>query len=708
MIYFVLNNILAIYISICLTQLLVSNGEGFRWSLIAITNFAFIVYAVVITTGCFGTLSSQSIVIVLIFVAVCITPSVWLQWRYNKKCLSFNIASLWGNNGNNKDALVLKFALILFSGFIAEWVCKSFILGTYFGPDDLVYHASITAQWIVDKKITLVPFSYQAYYPFNAEIMSLWFMLPFHNDTYTSITSFYWVLLSLAGIITILHLLGYTVTSCILISAIFIGSTGVQGTTVQKILQSVSANDLVGPAMVLAGIALLFTNDRLSLRDRSVNSLYCGLMIGYAIGTKISFAPIAIVIVVWLFLSRNDPNSFKQRTAFALLFILGLVLTGGFWYIRNILIIGNPLFPAEFGPFRGPFSLDDQHRTKLISWVTRSPANLNQWLHIGKGLGNWPLHFGILSTIGYIAAIYFLIKNWSNRINTRVVWRQQALLLITGVILFFTFFLLPFSATTNHPNIGLRPAGRYVIFSYAVGLLLFSRLIDGNRRSANFWKMVVLFVLLTLPVYEKKLIIFAIFAMAAAVVYFIPQERICTKVLNLKYAGTFFLIATFTFLVFWHPYKKQLTDKNFYFSIGPPGKVFKELENFPDASRIGYFSPLPYNNTPFYRLFGRRLQMKPVPLDYDGSVPEPLHTRPLEKFGSWWEEWDKLGREINQREFQFNIMQSTVQYVIISQFPYDKWPAQYDIFKKMDNAIQIYNDRYSAIWKILKVKPDQK
>jgi membrane protein implicated in regulation of membrane protease activity len=429
-------------------------------------------------------------------------------------------------------------------------------------------------------------------------------------------------------------------------------------------------------------------------------------MMGYAVGTKVSFAPIAVVIVLWLLLARDDVNSFRQRTSFVLLFILGMVVTGGFWYIRNVLITGNPLYPAEFGPFRGPFSLDDQHRTKLISWIIQSPTDLNQWLRIARDLGNWPLHYGIISTIGYITAIYFLIKNWPNRV--KVVWRRQALLLIAGVLLFITFFLLPYSATTNHPTTGMRAANRYLIFSYAIGLLLFSRLIEGNGHSAKFWKLLTLFSLFALAVYKKELIIYAIFALAAAIVCFRPLGGIVTRVLNLKHAGVFFLIASFAFLMFWYPYKKQLTDKNFYSFTGPAGKVFKEIENLPEASRIGYFSPLPYNNTPFYRLFGRRLQMIPVPLDYDGSIPVPLHVKQFGKGDSWWDEWDKLGIKINEREFQINIQQSHVQYVIMAQFPYTKWPTQYDIFKGMGNAMQIYDDGHSAIWKISNVEPEAK
>lgn len=704
MIFFVLNNILAIYISICLSRFLFVNGQDLHRFLVAIVNFAFVVYSVVIITGCAGILSSESIAAVLVTAAVGITLFQRRRRAYDNRSLELKTDLF---QGDNKDAVFLKLSLVLFSGFAAEWIYKSFILGTYFGPDDLVYHASIAAQWIVDRKITLVPFSYQAYYPLNAEIMSLWFMLPFQNDTYASATSFYWALLSLAAIFTVLNSLGYSLASCMIVGSLLIGSTGVHGTSVQKILQSFSANDLAGPAMLLAAVAMLFSDKRLSVRGMTINSLYCGLMMGNAVGIKVSFAPVVIIIILWLFFSENDIYSFKQRTSFVLLLMSGIMLTGGFWYIRNILLTGNPLFPAEVGPFRGPFSLDDQYRTKLISWITKAPTNMNQWLHIAKDLGNWPLHFGIISATGYISSIYFLVKNWSNRSNAGIVWRYQGLLIITGLILFFSFFFLPFSATTNHPATALKAANRYVIFPYAIGLLLFGRLIGQTHHGSSFWKYLTIISLLILPFYERNLIVITIFAITAAAVYFRPFLKALTTVVKLRYAGAIFLLAGLVFLMFWYPHKKRLTDNDIYSSIGPAGNVFKEIENFPDASRIGYFSTLPLNNTPFYRLFGRRLQMIPVPLDHDGTVPKPLHVRALEKHGSWWEEWNRLDTEINEKEFQNNIRYSAVEYVIMAQFPYKKWPVQYSAFENMKNAKQIYNDGHSIIWKLLKVDPER-
>ena len=699
-VYFILSNTLTIYISVLFARILAGDGPCLRRVIIAISNFAFIIYFAVIITGSVGVLSSKSILIVLGAVAIYLTYIARHRLRFGKKCLPGSTGLFQGN----KDAVLLKFSLVLFSGFAAEWICRAFILGTYFGPDDLVYHASIAAQWIVDKRISIVPFSYHAYYPFNAEIMSLWFMLPFQNDSYTSITSFYWILLSVAAIISITRSMGYSAVSSVLVAAVFIASTGVQGTSVQKILQSFSANDIVGPSMLLAAMAMLFTSRQLQNRDKLINSLYVGLMVGFAIGAKVSFAPVIPVILLWLLLSKNGSDSLKERSGHIMFFVLGLVLTGGFWYARNILITGNPLFPAEVGPFNGPFSMDDQYRTKLISWILHAPVDLEQWFKITRSLGDWPLHFAFISTAGYITAIYGLLKH---RAGSSVM-EYKTLLLVTGLILFFSFFLLPFSATTNHPDTGLKAANRYVIFPFAAGLLLFCGLISEKNRSANLWRILTFFSLLALAIYEKKLVVLTLFAITAAVVYFRPLEEMLTKVLKLKHFYPLLLIAGFVFLVFWHPYKKQLTDKNYYSSIGPAGRVFREIETFPDASRIGFFGTLPFNNTPFYRLFGRRLQMVPVPLDYDGSVPGPLHTKPLEINSSWWDEWDKLHIEVNERDFQFNIWQSTVQYVIIARFPYNKWPVQYNIFKNMANATQIYNDRHSAIWKLLKVKPGPK
>jgi len=696
MLFFVLNNVLAIYISISLSRLMTDKGPGIRWLLIAITNFAFLVYAAVITTGCVGILSSMGVMIALIVVAVCVIPFVSRQQKNNWQppLLKMDLFH------RDKNDLICKISLILFLGFAVEWVCKSLILGTYFGPDDVIYHASIPAQWIVDGKITLVPFSYQAYYPFNAELMSLWFMLPFGNDTYASITSFYWGLLSLVAIITIHRSLGYSIVTTILVMALFLSSSGVQGTSLQKIVQSFSANDLAGPSMLLTAAAFLLSSECSTLRDRLVESLYCGLIVGFAVGIKISFAPFVLVIGLWFLLSRNGYISFKQRMSFVLLFILGIFLTSGFWYIRNIVLTGNPLFPAAFGPLNGPFGLEEQNSTKLISWIINSPTDLSQWFRIAQGLGNWPLHFGVLSIIGYITALHFLIKNRLNKVNIGDAVHHQTLLLITGLLLFFTFFILPFSATINRPNVGLGVANRYVIFSFTIGLILLGRLIDDNRSSINFWKIMTLVFLATIPIYEKKPTILVTFAIAAAIIFYKPLNGIVIKLLSFKRAGTVLLITGFACLVFWYPVKKKLTDKNYYSSARQAAGVFRELENLPDTSRIGYFSTLPYNGTLFYRLFGRRLQMIPIPLDYNGSVPGPLHTRWPEKTGSLWEEWDKLDQEIDTQDFQSNIQESAVQYVIVTKFPYNRWPVQYNAFKNMEDAIQIYNDGYSVIWKV--------
>ena len=89
------------------------------------------------------------------------------------------------------------------SGALTVWFVYAVVLGTKHGFDDLVYHSTIVTGWIVDQRITLDPFTYQAYYPLNAEVLSSWFMLPYHNDVFASVTALYWVLLSAFSIVSI-------------------------------------------------------------------------------------------------------------------------------------------------------------------------------------------------------------------------------------------------------------------------------------------------------------------------------------------------------------------------------------------------------------------------------------------------------------------------------------------------------------------------
>lgn len=97
-------------------------------------------------------------------------------------------------------------------------------------------------------------------------------------------------------------------------------------------------NDLAGAFFLLAGIAALVTRERWS--DQGLGSaLLVGLAAGMAAGTKLNFIPAAVVLVVGPAVLATSGS--RLRTLGVT--VGGGLLTGGFWYLRNLVEGGNPL-----------------------------------------------------------------------------------------------------------------------------------------------------------------------------------------------------------------------------------------------------------------------------------------------------------------------------------------------------------------------------
>lgn len=97
-------------------------------------------------------------------------------------------------------------------------------------------------------------------------------------------------------------------------------------------------NDLAGAFFLLAGIAALVSRERWS--DNALGSaLLVGLAAGMAAGTKLNFIPAAAVLAIGPALLATSGSRLKTLGAT----VGGGLLTGGFWYLRNLVEGGNPL-----------------------------------------------------------------------------------------------------------------------------------------------------------------------------------------------------------------------------------------------------------------------------------------------------------------------------------------------------------------------------
>src|SRR5262245_431318 len=81
--------------------------------------------------------------------------------------------------------------LVVLIFFVAPVLGRLVFGPTFFHWDDYSYHATGPAQWLLDHRISLAPFDYHANFPLNAELFSLWFLLPLKQDAFASLAALY-------------------------------------------------------------------------------------------------------------------------------------------------------------------------------------------------------------------------------------------------------------------------------------------------------------------------------------------------------------------------------------------------------------------------------------------------------------------------------------------------------------------------------------
>ncbi|MBI5754029.1 hypothetical protein HZA40_02705 [Candidatus Peregrinibacteria bacterium] len=148
------------------------------------------------------------------------------------------------------------------------------------------------------------------------------------------------------------------------------------------------------------------------------------------------------------------------------------LIFGGFWYFRNWIITGNPLFPLDvklFGIriFDGYLGLTEKLHEYSMS------AHLGDTNIVSQFFENYILSSGtsgLLAISGVLLSVFLLLKIGKK-------YKIIMILLFTSLILFTTYLISPFSYQNIYPNI------RYLIPFIFVGFILFIYLIGKIKRA---------------------------------------------------------------------------------------------------------------------------------------------------------------------------------------------------------------------------------
>ncbi len=541
------------------------------------------------------------------------------------------------------------------------------ILGSKPGLDGLTYHSSMPAQWLIDGKATIIPILW-SYYPYNAELFSLWFMLPFHDDALVGLAGFYWLFLLMITIYCLLTRTLKTPPIAAFIAVLLI----LLPKCVENSVRSFSANDLAWPTCILAAFTIFFQPIKRNHQNLCRISFFTGLVVGFAVGIKPNALPASLTVILVVFLTAiYSSDSPKRKIQPILFFLFAALLTGSYWYLRNIILTENPFFPAEFFCFDGLLKKSELHNTTLYSWIIKSISDKNIAGEIIKGHLNWPWPLAVTILAGYISAFIYIIRVTKDKSP------KKTLIILLAIAAIFTtsYIFTPYSATIHQINAELKIALRYLILIHAIGIImLFAALPNHlNQKLRQIQNMV--YARCKLATNHANLVL----------VLFLAQPA-------------FWL--TFSLC---HNHQKKLTDQNI-FDRHP---VSQYLESLPPKSKIAWFcNSLEWRYYPYY---GRKIQFQPIFTYPNGTQKPILHQKNKnnsQNLDCWEHSPSSIYLSPEQLEQTYNnLIKASVQYLVITRKPDSPWPIQKKYIENVTTPDTLYRDDLRIIWKLTKPTP---
>ncbi|HEX3262331.1 MAG TPA: hypothetical protein VHR37_01610 [Solirubrobacterales bacterium] len=369
-------------------------------------------------------------------------------------------------------------AVLACAAVAAGWMVPT--LGTFAAgmdrADSLWYHMPLAAKFVQTGYLGHIyffdPVFLASFYPANSEVTHAVPILFFARDIVSPVMNLGWLALALVAAYCIGRPYGLG-PQAMVGSAIGLGSQ-----SLVEFQAGEALNDITGVAFILAAIAILVNGyaagragsagtaglpERLPARERQVSQAspdkpafrpamakrqpsaelvtgrgiapaalaVAGVAAGFAAGIKLSFlAPVAALTVGVIVIA---PGSARLRATLA--FVIPSLVAGGYWYLRNLIAVGNPIpYIAHIGPISLPAPVRDfQLRPDYA--VVHYWNDTGVWSHwFAPGLHE---SFGTLwpaTLIGMLATAIFAI-GWGREPILRVL---GAFVIVTTVAYVFT------------------------------------------------------------------------------------------------------------------------------------------------------------------------------------------------------------------------------------------------------------------------------
>ncbi len=293
------------------------------------------------------------------------------------------------------------------------------------------YHLVLADVWVQSEAIVRVSQNvWTDGWPATGELLTAWFMTFTHSDHLAGFTGLLPLPLAIVACAGLAREFGASARTAVL-AGLLLGMT--------PAWLALAGTSYPDPAFAAAVVATWWLGLRVLRHDRSVPAgLLLGLAAGLALGIKgsalVLIGPILAAVgaaTLWRIArgARQD-GGWWQPLGAGLAVLAPVILLGMAWYVRNLVIHGNPLYPVGFGPFPGletgeygappvPESLAglDGIGRVVTSWV--HDWQLTEYLYNVRpgGFGHaWPaglalagLGIGLLGWRRNVAAVVFVV-----------------------------------------------------------------------------------------------------------------------------------------------------------------------------------------------------------------------------------------------------------------------------------------------------------
>jgi hypothetical protein len=299
------------------------------------------------------------------------------------------------------------------------------------------------------------------FYPQNAELLHAVGMLALGSDFLSPFLNLGWLGLAFLGAWCLGRPFG-------LGPEVAIAAALVLGAEMMQVQAGNAPNDVAGIALLLASIAILVNAAGVaqgrgsgapgSGRLRRGALLVAGFAAGLALGTKITLlVPVAVLTIGVAWLERGA----RLRALGA--WLAGLLITGSYWYLRNLAHAGNPLPWISTGPLPTPnqVSLYPRPPRSVADYATEPDV----WIH--------QFAPALADAIGALWPVVLAAAAGGLLLATLRGPRLQRVVGLAGIAAGIAYVFIPVSASgiAGHPS-GFATNLRYLAPALLVGLVL--------------------------------------------------------------------------------------------------------------------------------------------------------------------------------------------------------------------------------------------